>query len=178
MDHHRHVDVVERAEADELLLARHQSQGALLVEAPSELHVDELLRRHGDQGDVPCQRFHDLRGKQPHGGAQHHRRLTVVAAGVGSAGLRVGVCVLQDPQRVQLSDDRDRGTGSPALDDALQTCQGDAALVRHTEFAELLAHESGSLDLEEAGFRVRQDSLGGLDEPFGALVDCGLGDGF
>ena len=103
----------------------------------------------------------------------------MVAAGMSGAGFRVGVGMLANQQRIQLSDDRYLGAGSgssgkPSFDPG----NGQSLFVLYTKFGELLCNYLRRTDLGESRLRVGQDILGDADDLSGFLVDCGAGQFF
>ena len=170
MHHHRHIDVVEGAQPDELLLAGHQPQLALLVQIPAVLDVDELLGGHRHQRHVAGQGVPDVRRHEPDGNAEHHAYLAVVATRMGRARLRVGMGVLQHSKRVELANHGDRGARPAAAEVTLDPREGDASLVGNAQLVELLANVAGGLDLVEPRLRVIEDGPRDVDEPVPALV--------
>ena len=88
-----------------------------------------------------------------------------MAAGVGRAGVRIGVRVFVHNQGVQLADDGDAGAGAaPAGNTALNTGQGQPLPVADAQLVELVGHQPGGLVLAEPWFRVVQNLLGDPDD--------------
>ena len=85
VDHHRQVDVVEVAEAQQLALAAEELQAARpdLLESP--LEVAALLGRHREEHDPAGEVLQRPALDQTERGAEESRHLRVVAAGVGRA---------------------------------------------------------------------------------------------
>ena len=141
------------------------------------LHVDELLGGQSHQHDSAVECGGHLGGHQSHGGAQHRRGLTVVAARVGRGGLRVGVRVAGHSQAVHLADYRHAGAGAPARQSAPDACDGDARFVLDAEIGQPLGDEARRLELLESGLGVAEDRLGDVDQPLPPRVDGGQGGG-
>ena len=177
MHHHRHVDVVERPQPDELLLAGEQVDPALPTQLQPLLDVDELLGGQGHQDDSAVERGRHLRRHQAHGRAEHRRGLAVVAARVGRGSLRVGVRVAGHAQAVHLADYRDAGAGTASRQTALDARDRDARLVLDAKLGHAAGDEARCLDLPEPGLRVAEDGLGDVDEPLPPHVDGGDGGG-
>ena len=108
------------------------------------------------------------------GDAEHHPNLAVVAAGVGRAGVGVGVGMAEHDERVQFAHDADGRAGAAALQYALEPGYADAVLVGYVHGLEVFGHQLGRLELAEAGFRVVEYGLGDADEFIAAPVDFGL----
>ena len=175
--HHRHVDVVERPEPDELLFAGQQVDPALPAQRQSLLDVDELLGGERHQDDPSVERGGHLRGHQAHGRAQHRRRLAVVAACVGRGGRGIGVGVAGHSKTVHLADYRDAGAAAGARQAALDAGDRDLRLVLDAQLGQPLRDEARGLELPEPGLGVAEDRLGDVDEPLSPRVDGGQGGG-
>src|SRR5581483_11769372 len=72
VDHHRHVHVVERAQAEQLGLAAQELEAALASQLQPALQLDVLLGRHGHQHHAPRQVRQGVALDETVGHAQHH----------------------------------------------------------------------------------------------------------
>ncbi len=95
------------------------------------------------------------------GGAEQHRRVAVMAAGMHPPGILRGMCkpvLLVDVQRVHVGAQRDRApAGRVAGQRADHAGPGDAAFDRDAERLQQVRDVRGGADLLERGFRMGMD---------------------
>jgi hypothetical protein len=110
--------------------------------------------------------------EQAHGRAQHPRDLRVVAAGVRSAGLRIGHRVPHHHEAVQLAEERQRGPipRAPGRVGA-HAGQREPGARGQAHALEGLRDELGGLELLEPELGVTADRLPQLDDRGTATVD-------
>jgi hypothetical protein len=143
MHHHRHVDVVEGAHAQQLLLAGQEFDPALRPQLQAFFDLDELLRGDGDERHSTGQRRHDPAVDQPKGDPQHGGDLRVVAAGVRRAGGGVMLRMLPRQQRVQLAQDGHGRSAGAALDNRFDAGQAQPGLTPQSQLSEPVRHDAG-----------------------------------
>src|ERR671919_930444 len=98
----------------------------------------------------------------------------MVAAGVGRSGVRIGVGMLIDYERVQLTDNGYPGTGAcPARHPAFNARESQGVPVLDAQFIKLAGHQPGSPGLAEARLRMGQDLLGDTNQLLLALFNGG-----
>src|SRR5205807_9097978 len=172
VDHHRHVDVVEVAEPEQLRLAAEEFQPARARLRHAPLDVAVLLGRHREEDDAPGQVIEGPRVEQPHGGAEQAGDLGVVAAGVGRAGLRIGHRVAGDDETIELPEQRERrALAGAARHVGPHPGQRQAGLGAQPELAQGLLVQARGIDFLEAELRVLPDLLAEADDVLAALVD-------
>ena len=137
------------------------------------LDLDVLFGGDGEEDGVPGQ----VRGgpgvHQAGGGAQEHRDLGVVAAGVGGPGQGVGGGVPGDGQGVELPQDGHGGALAPALQAGLDPGEGQALAVGQAEALEEAGDDGGGARLLEAQLGVVVDVVRDADELLPPAVDGG-----
>ena len=171
VDHHCHVDIVEMALGDELLLAEHEFDLAAGDAAEPLLDIDEFLGRHRKKHDLAGEVLGDVGAGQSDRGTQHPGDLGVVAAAVRRAGARVGERVVGGTQAVELADECQPRPRRAARKPALDPGQRQSRARRQSERAHPLGDESRGPGLVEAGFGVAQDGFAEIDDRVGMAVD-------
>ena len=106
VDHHRHIDVVELAQTDELRLAAQIGDRALVAHLLAAVDLDELFRGNGHQRHGTVELLHDAASDQRRRRGQHDRRLKIVPAAVRSAVERIGLRVVAANDAVEFADQR------------------------------------------------------------------------
>ena len=109
VDHHGHVNVIEYAEPNHLLLAGEQANLAGLPQRPSHPYVDELFCRGREERHPAGERRCHLRYAQPYRGSDKRAQLRVMPAGVRRPGLRVRPGMSGRTKGVQFTDNPNRG---------------------------------------------------------------------
>ena len=87
----------------------------------------------------------------------------MVAAGVGRAGLRVGMSMFENTERVQLANDPDGRARESSPEVTLDAGEGDATFVLDAELVQLVADELRGLHLVEPRLGVVQYVPGDAD---------------
>ena len=168
---HGHVDVLEGAFGDELLLAAEVLETTLVALGVAPVDLDVLFGGDREEDDVAVEFGHDVAQAAGHG--DHVGDLDVVAAAVGGARDGVGVPVVAADDGVELGEHRDGALRVPALHAGLDARDAVAGREFDAEPLERLLHLAGGLHLLEAEFGLGEDG-------FGNRLDVGAvrGDGF
>ena len=153
VSHHRQVDIVHRAEPDELRLPTQEFDLAVAPQLVAVLDLDVLLGWDCNQRDPASERIENARGRQGGPDGQHHGDLGMMAAGVGRVGLRVSVGMSEYLERVELANHGHGGTRRPALEDALDPGERYSVLVRDSHALKGIPDQSRCLDLAETRLR-------------------------
>src|SRR5256885_10014870 len=98
-------------------------------------------------------------GGEAHRDAEHAGNLSVVAAAMRRAGVRVGERVVGGSEAVELADEGEARAGRLALEAALDAGQREAGLRLEAHTAHRLRGEGGGLLFVVAGLRVVEDRL-------------------
>ena len=114
MYHHGKIDAVEDASVHELDLAAHVADHALLSQILTECQLDHFFSRYRDQTDRSAESFKSSRFLQRSRNAQQRSSLAVMAAAVRHA--VDGFRMVRNIQRIQLTEDRKRRSGSACCD--------------------------------------------------------------
>ena len=173
MNHHCQVHIVEFAEFDQFGLAAEELDFALAAQFVPVFDFNVFLGRNGNQSDTAAELGKDLGLVQADGGAEEHSNLAVVAAGVGGAGVRVGVGVFVDDKGVEFAEQSHRRAGRAAEQVGADAGQSQAGAERDAQFSQFAGDQLGGLELPIARFRLAEDSLGQGDNFVGPGVDGG-----
>ncbi len=112
---------------------------------------------------------------ETHRCAEHHADLTVVSTSVRRPRVRIGVRMPGHAERIQLADHRHGRAGLPSANIALHAGQSDTGFVRNIEFVKFFTDIARGVHFHESGFRIVEDRLGNIDQPFTAGIDGGSG---
>ena len=119
------------------------------------------------------------RSRRMAGIAQRGRRahqpgdLRVVPAGMRRVRFRVLLRVAGHRQRVQFTDQRQRGTGTPRVDAGLDPGSGQSRAVVQFQLIELALDQRRGLELFEAQFRVAHDCFADFDDVVAVRLNNG-----
>src|SRR5262249_41984217 len=98
----------------------------------------------------------------------------VMTTGVRRSRVGVGVRVPGYAQRVEFANHCHGRARSAAANVAFNTRQGETSIVGNAELVQLFTDQTRRVDLLKAWLRMRQDSLGNVDEPGAPRLDKGL----
>src|SRR5881296_52485 len=172
VDHHRHVDVVQVSQAQQLALAPQELEPPLADFLETPLEVAALLRGDGHQRQAAGQVLEGLHGHQADRRADQPGDLGVVAARVSRARLRVGFGMAGDDERVELAQEREgRPRPLPAGDVGPDAREREPGERSQAELAELRLDERRRPRLLKAELRMAPDRFAHLDDLVGVALD-------
>ncbi len=171
--HHRHIDVIHGAEANELRFAAEKLEFPLPAQFIPVGNLDVFFCGNGKQRHPPCEFGHDPRRMQANADGQHHRHLAVVPTGMRGRRDGILVDVPLHHQRIQFAKDPDRRAVVAGIEHAFEARQGDAIFKGNAKIAKLLRHQPRRFFLAKSGFGIHQNGLGNVDQFIATTVDLG-----
>ena len=162
--HERHIHVVEHALTDQLGFSGDGADFSLLHQFFAVRHFDHLLRRCGNEGDLPAERIQHAGLQQPGRHPDKGRRTAVVSAGMSSAGNRITFRVIGQHQTVHLPQKRHSGTGSAGIDVGTEPGHGESCPDFQPQRPEFFHQISRGLHLPVARFGIFPDMFANGNE--------------